>query len=68
MFPHDYLHPLQTKTKYIVSGKEEGEEVNFALVVIKDKLGVEVMDDNEEFKTLMKSYFDDMTKHLMQGF
>ena len=26
------------------------------------------MDENEEFKKLMKSYFDDMTKHLMQGF
>ena len=29
---------------------------------------IEVMDDNYEFKKLIKSYFDDMTKQLMQGF
>ena len=26
------------------------------------------MNDNYEFKKLIKSYFDDMTKQLMQGF
>ena len=29
---------------------------------------IEVMDDRYEFKKLMKSYFDDTTKHVMQGF
>ena len=29
---------------------------------------IEVMDDWDEFKKLMKSYFDDTTKQLMQGF
>ena len=38
-------------------------------MVIKDKLVLEAMDDKEEeFKSLMKPYFDEMTKHLMQGF
>ena len=68
MFIDDYLPPLETETKYIVHGREEGEEDNYALVVFRDKLGVEVMDDKEEFKTLIKSYFVDMTKNIMQGF
>ena len=29
---------------------------------------IEVMDDMDEFNKLMKSYFDDMTKQVMQGF
>ena len=29
---------------------------------------IEVMDDMDEFKKLMNSYFDDATKQLMQGF
>ena len=50
MFYDDYLHPLDTKTRDIVSGREEGEEFNYDLVVFRDKLEVEVMDDKEEFK------------------
>ena len=38
-------------------------------MVIKTELGVEAMDDKEEeFKSLMKPYFEEMTKQLMQGF
>ena len=40
MFSNDFIPPLETETEYIVSREEEGEEVNSALVVIKDKLGV----------------------------
>ena len=29
---------------------------------------IEVMDDRYEFNKLINSYFDDMTKQLMQGF
>ena len=29
---------------------------------------IEVMDDRDEFKKLMNSYFDDTTKDIMQGF
>ena len=29
---------------------------------------IEVMDDKDEFNKLIKSYFDDTTKQLMQGF
>ena len=66
MFLDDYLPPLETKTEDIVSREEEGEEVNSSLVVIKAKLGVEAMDDKEEeFKSLMKPYFEEMTKQLM---
>ena len=36
MFLDYYLPPLENKTEDIVSGKEEGEEINYALVVIKD--------------------------------
>ena len=68
MFHDDYLPPFETETENIVDGREESEEVNSTLVVIKDKLGEEVMDDHEEFKTLMKSYFNDMTMYIMQGF
>ena len=68
MLPNDYLPPSENKNKDIVSGREEGEEVNFALVVFRDKLGVEVIDGKEEFNTFMKSYFDDMTNNIMQGF
>ena len=68
MFPDDYLPPLEIETEEIVS-RQEGEEVNFAIVVIKAELGVEAMDDKqEEFKSLIKPYFDEMTKQLMQGF
>ena len=67
MFPNDHIPPLETETEYIVSREEEGEEVNSALVVIKVTLGVEVMDQTEEFKKLMKSYFDDTTKNTMKG-
>ena len=28
---------------------------------------IEVMDNIDEFNKLLKSYFDDMAKHLMQG-
>ena len=52
----------------IVSGKEEGEEINYALVVIKDKLGVEFMDENEEFKKLMNSYFYNMNNNIINFF
>ena len=45
MFPDDYLPPLETKTKDIVSTEREGEEVNSTLVLIKTKPGVEAMDD-----------------------
>ena len=48
MFLDDYLPPLETKTKGTVSGNEEAEKVNYALVVIKAKLGVEAMDGKEE--------------------
>ena len=68
MFPNDYFPPLDIDTKDIVSRKEEGEEVCYALVVIKDKLGIEVMDENEEFKKLMNSYFHYITNQIMQGF
>ena len=38
-------------------------------MVIKAKLGVEAMDGKEEeFKSLVKPYFDEMTKHIMQKF
>ena len=58
MFPYDYLPPLYMETEDIVNGREEGEEVNSALVVIKAKLGVEAMNDKEEeFKSLMKPSF-----------
>ena len=49
MFPDYYLSPLETQIEETVSGRKEGEEVHYALVVIKDKLGVEVMDDRDEF-------------------
>ena len=29
---------------------------------------IKVMDDRHEFKKLLKSYFDDIVKQLMQGF
>ena len=29
---------------------------------------IEVMDDRDEFKKFLKSYYDDMAKQLMQGF
>ena len=48
MFPDDYLPPLETDTEDIVSREEEGEEVNYALVVIKTELGVEAMGDKQE--------------------
>ena len=40
MFPNDYIPPLETETEDIVNGRKEGEEVHYALVVIKEKLGV----------------------------
>ena len=36
-FPDDYLPPLETGTEDIFSGREEGDEVNSALVVFRDK-------------------------------
>ena len=68
LFPDDYIHPVDIETEDIVSGREEGEEVIYALVVFTDTLGVEFMDDNEEFKTFIKSYFDDMNNHIMWWF
>ena len=29
---------------------------------------IEIMDDRDEFNKIMKSYFDDTTKHIMQWF
>ena len=39
-------------------------------MVIKAKIGAEAMDEKEEeeFKSLMKPYFDEITNHIMQGF
>ena len=68
MFIDDYIPPLDIEIEDIISREEEGEEVNSSLVVIKAKLGVEAMDDKEEeFKSLMKPYFNDMSKNIMQG-
>ena len=66
--PNYYPPPLEIEIEDIVSGREEDEEVNYSSMVFRDKLGLEVIDDKGGFKTFIKSYFYDMTKHLMQGF
>ena len=71
IFPHDELPPLETDTGYINNGREESGEVSSFYKEIKAKLGLGDMDDkenNEDLNTFIKSSFEGMNKHIMQGF
>ena len=71
MFHDDILPPLETDTKYINCGKEEGKEVNSEYERIREKLGFKDMgdkEDREDLKTFLNSYIEYMNKHFMKGF
>ena len=54
MFPNDCIPCLDIEIEDIVSGREEGEEVNYAFEGIREKLGSKDMDDKKDLRTYMK--------------
>ena len=70
IFPNSYLPLLEFEIGYLNSEKEGSEEVSSFYKKIKEKLGLEDMDDKENHedpKTFIKESMEGVSKIFMQG-